>query len=102
MDSYHSRRATEETEFLHPRGITRGYTQELWDMSMSCWDVEPSKRPKVERVLGTLIIAAKQWEPKYGGFSIQDDCDQTASEEQSDSSTDPEPEDQPVDDTSRL
>ena len=79
--------------------ITRGYTQKLWDMTISCWDAEPSKRPTVDQVLGALTIAAKRWKPRCGGFSNQDDCDQTASEEESDPPTDLEPEDEPVDDT---
>ena len=79
--------------------ITRGYTQELWDMTTSCWDVEPTKRPTIDHVLGALTIAAERWEPRCGGFSTQDDCDQTASEEESDPSTDIEPEDEPVDNT---
>jgi len=67
-------------------------------MTISCWDVDPSKRPTVDRVLSALIIAAAQWRPKHGGFSTQDDCDQTASEEESNPLTDLEPEDEPVDD----
>ena len=74
--------------------ITRGYTQELWDMSTFCWDLDPTKRPTVEHVLHTLIIAAEQWKQKHGGLSTQDD-----SEEESDSPT-VESEDEPVDDTS--
>ena len=38
--------------------ITRGYTQELWDMTITCWDVEPSKRLTVDHVLDALTIAA--------------------------------------------
>ena len=78
--------------------ITRGYTQELWDMTTSCWDVEPTKRPTVDRVLDALIIAAEQWRPKHG-VSTQDDRDPTTSEE-SDSPADFEPENEPIDDTS--
>jgi len=68
-------------------------------MTTSCWDVEPSKRPTVDRVLDALIIAAEQWRPKHG-VSTQDDHDQTISEEESDSPADLEPENEPIDDTS--
>ena len=67
-------------------------------MSMSCWDVEPTKRPTVDRVLDALIIAAEQWRPKHG-VSTQDGRDPTTSEE-SDSPADFEPENEPIDDTS--
>ena len=77
---------------------TRGYTQELWDTTTSCWDVEPNKRPTVDRVLSALIIAAERWRPKHG-VSTQDDCDQTAPEGEPDSPPDLEPENEPVDDT---
>jgi len=77
---------------------TQGYTQELWDMTTSCWDVEPSKRPTVDHVLGALIIAAEQWKPKHG-VSTQDDYDPTDSEEESDLPADLEPENEPIDDT---
>ena len=80
--------------------ITRGYTQELWDMTSCCWDVEPTKRPTVDRVLNTLIIAAEQWEPGHGGLSTQDDQSSTASEDESDPPTDLESEDEVVDNTS--
>ena len=45
--------------------ITRGYTQELWDMGMLCWDTDPVKRPTVDDVLNTLEIAAGRWRPKH-------------------------------------
>ena len=80
--------------------ITRGYTQELWDMATCCWDVDPTKRPTVDCVLDTLRIAAEQWKPKHGGLSTQDDWNSTDSEEESDPPTVLEPENEPVDDTS--
>ena len=67
-------------------------------MSISCWDVEPTKRPTIDHVLGALTIATEKWTPKHRGVSTQDDCDQTASKEESYPPTDPEPEDGPVDD----
>ena len=78
--------------------ITRGYTQELWDVTTYCWDTDPAKRPTVDHVLDALKIAAEQWKPKHGGFSTQDDWNSTVSEEESDSAT--ESEDEPADDTS--
>ena len=51
--------------------ITRGYTEELWEMTTSCWEEDPTKRPTVDYVLGVLSSAAERWEPKCGGFSTQ-------------------------------
>lgn len=44
--------------------ITRGYTEELWQMTTACWEVDPAKRPAIDVILGTLSSAAKQWKPK--------------------------------------
>jgi len=60
--------------------ITRGYTEELWVMTTSCWDEDPTKRPTVDTVLDTLRRAAERWEPKLE----EDD-----SSEESDSPTTP-------------
>ena len=38
-------------------------------MGMSCWDVDPAKRPMVGPVLNTLEIAAEQWKPNREGLS---------------------------------
>ena len=48
--------------------ITRGYTGELWDMGMSCWDADPTKRPTIDGVLNTLEITAGRWRPKHEEF----------------------------------
>ena len=75
--------------------ITRGYTQELWDMTSSCWDADPTKRPVVDHVLEALVIAADLWKPKDNQLSTlspQDDWGSTVSEA-------PEPENEPADDT---
>ena len=38
-------------------------------MGVSCWDVDPAKRPTVGPVLGTLEIAAEQWKSNREGLS---------------------------------
>lgn len=43
--------------------ITRGYTDELWEMTTRCWEEDPIKRPAVDYVLGVLSNAAERWEP---------------------------------------
>lgn len=73
---------------------TRGYTQELWNMTSSCWDMDASKRPTVDHVLDALAVAAERWKPP------QDDWSSSASEDEADSHTASEPEDGPVDNTS--
>ena len=63
--------------------ITRGYTQELWDMGSSCWEADPVKRPGIDHVLCILETAAGQWKPRSGGFSAltrRDDWSTTVSE----------------------
>ena len=60
--------------------ITRGYTEELWEMTISCWEEDPAKRPMVDYVLGVLSSAAERWEPKCGGFSTQHDTEESDSE----------------------
>ena len=56
--------------------ITRGYTEELWELTTSCWDEKPTERPNVDEVLEALRIAAEQREPQNGGSS-QSDWSQT-------------------------
>ena len=56
--------------------ITRGYTQELWDVTTSCWDVEPNKRPEIDCVLGALTIAAEQWKPEPTRPPLENIADQ--------------------------
>ena len=82
--------------------ITRGYTEELWDMTASCWDVNSAKRPTIDRVLNTLIVAAEQWKPKHGVLSTQNDWTPGVSEGKSDSATVIEPENGPVNNTSGV
>ena len=45
---------------------TRGYTEELWEMTTSCWKDDPRDRPTVDYVLDLLGSAAEQWESEYG------------------------------------
>ena len=45
--------------------MTRGYTQELWDMGISCWDADPTRRPTIDHVLNTLEVTALQWRPIF-------------------------------------
>ena len=47
---------------------TRGYTKELWQLSTSCWRMDPNERPTVDHVLATLRSAAGQWKPKQGEY----------------------------------
>ena len=64
--------------------ITRGYTQEVWDMGTACWDADPAKRPGIDHVLRTLEMAAEEWKPKSGELSTvshRDDRGTTVSEE---------------------
>jgi serine/threonine protein kinase len=44
---------------------TRGYTQEVWDMTISCWDEDPLKRPTLDYVLDALRIAAEKWKLRH-------------------------------------
>ena len=46
--------------------ISRGYTEELWEMTTSCWKEKPTERPNVGEVLDVLKIAAEHWEPQNG------------------------------------
>jgi hypothetical protein len=82
---------------------TRGYTQELWEMTTHCWEGEPAERPTVDCVSESLRIAAELWKPEHGRVSAQPTRDarsQTLSTaEGSDSSTlsDPDDEHLPID-----
>lgn len=48
---------------------TRGYTEELWEMTVSCWEQEPNKRLDVSDILEVLKTAARQWKPRIGGLA---------------------------------
>lgn len=55
---------------------TRGYTEELWEMTTTCWDEDPNTRYKVEHVLDALEIAAEQWKSERGAPSILSPLDE--------------------------
>jgi len=55
---------------------TRGYTEELWEITTSCWDEVPTKRPAVDYVLDALGIAAEQWKSEHGALSILSPLDE--------------------------
>jgi len=64
--------------------MTRGYTTELWEMTMSCWKEDPSDRPSVDHVLSVLKSVAGEWRPRYGSLDIlspQNDSSPTLAEE---------------------
>lgn len=66
--------------------ITRGYIKELWEMTISCWEKDPAKRPTVDYVLGMLSSAAEQWElTGCAEHATQDDWSSAPSTEESDS-----------------
>ena len=75
--------------------ITRGYTEDLWELTTRCWNQDPFERPTVDRVLDGLEPAAEQWKPRLP-LSPQDDLSPTLSAEESDSHTFSEPEDEHV------
>jgi len=82
-----------------PFAVTRGYTEELWEMTTSCWNEDATGRPIVDCVLDTLRDAAEQWKPEHGGLSTlspRDDWIPTIYGEESDSPTDSEPESEPA------
>jgi len=77
---------------------TRGYTEELWEMTTSCWKEDPSERPTVDYVLAALSSAAEQWKPKHGALlalPLQGDWSPTLTENV-DPPTLPEHENEPV------
>lgn len=79
--------------------ITRGYTEELWDMTVSCWKENPIERPIVDKLLEALKVAGERWGPRRGWpstLSPQDDRSPTLCAEESDSRTLFEPEDDDV------
>ena len=45
--------------------MTRGYTDELWQMTTSCWEEDPNSRPTVDSVLDVLRGSAEGWGTKH-------------------------------------
>ena len=83
---------------------THGYTKELWQMTMCCWEEDPCSRPTVDHVLDALKSAAEQRESQQEeavGLSPWDNWSPTLLEE-SDSSTVPEHEDEPATTTASV
>ena len=73
--------------------ITRGYTEDLWELTTHCWNQDLFERPPVDQVLEALDVAAEQWKPRLPS-SPQDDLSPTLWAEESDSYTFSEPEDE--------
>ena len=57
--------------------ITRGFTEKLWDMTTSCWDGDPERRPIIDYVLEALRSAAEQWESEQGSPPPPSPLDET-------------------------
>ena len=55
-------------------GISRGYTEELWELTTACWHrKDPAERPTVGKPLRLLGNAASQWRPeKYKPSGIDE------------------------------
>ena len=56
---------------------TRGYTEKLWDMTTSCWDEDPAKRPIVDYLLEALRSAGEQWRSEHARPSAPSPLDET-------------------------
>ena len=65
--------------------LTRGYTTELWEVTTSCWKVDPSERPTVDYVLAALRSSAEQRQPQHGEISPMDNRSHALLIERSDS-----------------
>ena len=79
--------------------LTRGYTEELWEMTTSCWIEVATERPTVDHVLEVLEAAAERWKSRYGGSSTLSPTESwspTLHGEESDSPVISEPEDEPI------
>jgi hypothetical protein len=76
----------EKPDFL----LTRGYTEELWEMTIRCWNEKYTERPDIDYVLERLKVDAERWEPPVGG----EDYDDQTSWVESDSDVPSEREDQ--------
>ena len=43
---------------------SRGYTEEIWELTTTCWRQDPTKRPTVDKLLESLSYGALQWKPR--------------------------------------
>ena len=55
--------------------VSRGYTEELWELTTECWLADPAKRTTVNNVLEVLRNAALEWKPRKNAPSEIDDMD---------------------------
>ena len=50
--------------------VTRGYTEELWELTTICWREDSNERPTVDYVLTVLKSSAEQRKPNHEEISI--------------------------------
>lgn len=55
---------------------TRGYTEELWEVTTSCWNEDPTKRLTVGYILDALKGVAEQWKPENGALPVPSPLDE--------------------------
>ena len=55
--------------------VSRGYTEELWELTTECWWPDPAKRTTVDHLFGVLRDAALEWKPRENAPSVIDDMD---------------------------
>ena len=41
--------------------ISRGYTEELWELTTTCWQQVPTERPTISELIERLGNVARQW-----------------------------------------
>ena len=51
---------------------THGYTEELWNLTTSCWNEATADRPIADQVLEALKASAKHWRPMDEGCTTDD------------------------------
>jgi len=55
--------------------ISRGYTEDLWELTTACWGGDPAKRPTASKLRELLGNAALQWKSRKCGPTGTDDTD---------------------------